>query len=395
MCSHAFVTVVTENYLPLAHAALDSVRAHHPNTDTWIVVAERDDAVSTRLAPGRHRLLAASRLATPHWPRWSFQYAPFELACALKPWAISGLLERGYRRVVYLDADTYLYRPLDMVFECLATKPIALTAHHPTLAVDHPRTVQKFADVGQFNAGLLGVRDSFGAREFLTWWSHKLVTECIVNLSAGRFVDQRWLDEAPERFPDTIVLPHPGINAGHWSLDNWRFTLDAGHVTMHGRSGEAWPLVLFHWSQLLTSTVGFHGDLKAIQLMSHSPAMIALWRHYLDTLGRYRVAESVRRPASVTMTDTGVPIDAVWREAIRRNDARFASVERPAGFRDSPDLHARFRSIEQDRSLEREDWRHRRAKESGVRGIIRGLTSWLRDRRCRSRLNQLLRSLEA
>lgn len=215
MSSQAFVTVVTENYLSLAQAALDSFRTHHPDTDTWIVLVERDNAVSTTRALGRHRLLAASELATPHWPRWSFQYTPFELVCALKPFAISGLLDRGYQRVVYLDADTYLYQPIDPVFECLTSKPIVLTAHHPLLTVNHREKVAKFTDSGQFNAGLLGIRDGSESRAFLTWWSRKLVTDCIVDLSAGRFVDQRWLDEVPELFPNALVLPHPGINAGH------------------------------------------------------------------------------------------------------------------------------------------------------------------------------------
>src|SRR5690606_35815995 len=112
--------------------------------------------------------------------RFAFQYDPFELSCALKPFAIQHLLDRGYDEIVYLDADMRLYNRLDAVFRGLEEHSIVLTPH---LLRPFPQDgafpgEDLFLAAGPFNAGFLAIRKDAIGNDFIRWWSGHLQADC-------------------------------------------------------------------------------------------------------------------------------------------------------------------------------------------------------------------------
>jgi len=78
-----------------------------------------------------------------------------------------------------------------------------------------------------------------------------------VQIGAGRYADQKYLDEWPTRFEGVCVLPHKGLNVAIWNLQNYHVGMRAGKETIDDE-----PLLVYH----------FHG-LKRVRPTVYYPAL--------------------------------------------------------------------------------------------------------------------------
>ncbi len=152
-------------------------------------------------------VLYGDQLGIADWHRFAFQYTPFELACAIKPFAIAELLQRGYEEVIYLDGDMNLYGPMSAVASALKDHSIVLTPHLlKPLPCDGKRPDETaFLIAGTFNAGFLAVRADATTARFIEWWKNMCTSKCYVDLAASLFVDQKWLELVPGMFSDVHI----------------------------------------------------------------------------------------------------------------------------------------------------------------------------------------------
>jgi hypothetical protein len=376
MSRRAIVTIVTRNYLAYARALIRQCVRHEPDVDRFVVVVDRLPADAVPGVPDAE-VLFGDELGIQHWPRFAFQYTPFELACALKPHAISHLMHvRGYEEILYLDADMALYGPLSPVWEALTRHSLVLTPHlHRPMPEGGLQPHESlFTFFGTFNGGVCAVRNTDVTRSFTRWWMSMLNKGCIDDPRAGIFVDQRWLCLVPGLFPDVGILRHAGMNAGHWSLRQFTWeSRPTGPASTSDMVVDGHPLVLFHFTGmtphnptrylaeqrhsgvddvpwLKTLVESFHADVHA----SGSAGCVA-WGCALDTLG------------------DGTPIRRAWREAIRREEPDFADVENPFDVAVHIDLPSRFRAIERRASTWRPDWRVAWEPERNVSAKLRRL----------------------
>src|SRR6188472_2813379 len=98
------VTVVTRNYLAGARALANSLKRVAPDATFFICLVDRPPA-DWRVSEEPAVCFHADSLSIPDWKRFAFQYQPLELACALKPYAIRHVLDRGFEKVLYVDGD--------------------------------------------------------------------------------------------------------------------------------------------------------------------------------------------------------------------------------------------------------------------------------------------------
>lgn len=344
MSRRAIVTIVTRDYLAYARALIRQCARHEPGVDRFVVVADRLPAAAVADVPDA-AVLFGDELGVERWPRYAFQYTPFELACALKPHAISHLMTgRGYQEIVYLDADMALYGPLSPVWKALERDSVVLTPHlHRPMPEGGPQPHESlFTLSGAFNGGLCAVRDTDAGRSFTRWWMSMLKRYCISDPSAGMFVDQRWLCLVPGLFPEVGISRHAGVNAGHWSLLQ-----------------SAWE----SRSTGADSTSGIRVDeipcLKRLVDRFHSDVHAAGW------------AECVAWGCSLEKLGDGTPIRREWREAIRREEPGFADIENPFDVSAHADLPTRFRAIEPIAHQWRHDWQVAWERERSVSARLR------------------------
>jgi hypothetical protein len=359
MGHRAIVTIVTRNYLAYARALMRHCELHEPGADRFVVIVDRLPAGEVADVPNSD-IIYGDELGIERWPRYAFQYTPFELVCALKPHVVDRLIrDKGYQQVVYLDGDMKLYGPLTPVWRALEKDSIVLTPHLLRPLPDN--SVQPYESLysacGTFNAGFFAVRDTDTGRSFTNWWAAMLRKHCIVDLSAGMFVDQRWLCLVPGLFPETCILRHPGLNAGHWTLlqATWECR-STGAASTSDVYVDGDPTVLFHFSGMMPD----HPDAYRACQNRISIDEIPCLKRLVDDFHRDVYAAGHRQCVAwgfgMERLSDGTPVKHAWREAIRRDEIEFADVEDPFDVATQPDLLSRYRAVESVAHTWRQEW---------------------------------------
>lgn len=373
MPKRAFVTVVTRNYAHFAQVLLQSCREHHPHCDVFVCYADRPpDSWEESVADAR--VIYGDQLNIDDWHRFSFQYTPFELSCALKPFVIADVLKRGYDEVIYLDGDMAVYGPLTDVFQLLERSSIVLTPHLLTpLPADGQRPHESaFLVSGTYNAGFFAVRSSPTTSQFLGWWQEMCRRQCIVDLAASLFVDQKWLELVPGMFDGVGILRNPGYNAGHWSLSQFSITAGAARCdTASGVSVGGSPLVLFHFSGMTPMRPQEYLRSQTRTSLAANPPLENLVEHYHERLASAGMKTCTAWGCEFELLSDGTPIHRAWREAIRQNHRRLVDVQNPFDVAAHPQLRAEFVGLQAGAHKWRRDWRLQWSKEQGVAGRVR------------------------
>ncbi|MBU6236759.1 MAG: glycosyltransferase [Planctomycetes bacterium] len=361
MRRRAFVTVATRNYSHFAFALAESAQRHHPEADFFICFADPPD-LSTVPTCLNIKSFLASELAIKEWRRFVFQYTPFELSCALKPFAMKYLCDFGYEEILYLDADVRVLSSLSEVFLALTTDSILLTPH---LIKPYPDDGGRpgedaFLMSGIFNAGFLAIRKDDVSGEFLAWWMRRLQSECFIDFSNGINADQKWLSLVPGLFDRVRVLRDPTINTGHWTLPQYSLSFDAcGRACIDQR-----PIALFHFSGLSpNSPLQFDHDQTRTSLKKE-PVLRALVSEYHAAIQRYNSINFQSLGCEYDCLSDGTMIRPEWREAIRRQHPLFANLDDPFDVGSVQGLVKKYTSIEADARKWRKDWRLKGASNS-------------------------------
>lgn len=350
----AIVTVCSRNYLHHTLALAESVRACCPDTDFHLCLADEP------LKPCKHELakchtFLASQLRIPNWHRFAFQYTPFELCCALKPYAMQHVLDQGYEQVIYLDTDMRVLDDFHEVATQLESNSIVLTPH---LIKPFPRDGRRpdenlFLMAGTFNAGFLAIRNDANARSFLDWWSQRLEFDGHQDMAASMFVDQKWLSLVPGLFPNVGILRNPAYNTGHWTLPQFSLELNAhGEPCIDGH-----PVVLFHFSNLKLGELGEFSHCQTRFSLSDLPALQKLVADYHLAVRRNDTQDFTSWECEHDRLSDGTWIHPAWREAIRRQHETFADIANPFDIAANPNLKEQFAALQGAARKWRVDWR--------------------------------------
>jgi hypothetical protein len=219
----AVATVAARNFWARVRVLARSLAEYNGFFELYALLS---DELDDRIDPGREPFhvvrLDALGLTRERLSRLAFGYDRKALAAALKPRLLGKLLADGYERVLLIDADSLVLGSLQPVVEGLEEHRIVLSPHrlHPTRGVDAMPTDRRLLRTGTFNGGLMGVRRSPQAREFLEWWSERLERHCLHDVHRGLHLDQRWLDLVPGLFEGVHVLRDGRFNAAYWNLDH-------------------------------------------------------------------------------------------------------------------------------------------------------------------------------
>ncbi|MFO7676308.1 MAG: hypothetical protein R6X12_08345, partial [bacterium] len=243
----AVATVAARNFWARVRVLARSLAAHNDGFELYALLSDELDG---RIDPGREPFnivrLNSLGLTGGQLSRLAFGYDRKALAAALKPLLLRKLLTDGYERALLIDADSLVLGSLQPVVEALDEHRIVLSPHrlHPERGVDAMPTDLRLLRTGTFNGGLVGVRRSPQAHEFLDWWWERLERHCVHDVGRGLHLDQRWLDLVPGLFEGVHVLRDGRFNAAYWNLDQGVVVPDDGADAASNGSA----CCLFHFS---------------------------------------------------------------------------------------------------------------------------------------------------
>ncbi|GAB4487479.1 MAG: hypothetical protein OHK006_16700 [Thermodesulfovibrionales bacterium] len=166
----AACTIISKNYLCFARTLARSFRRHHPDIDFFVLLVDRIDGCFDPESE-EFSLVRLDQLDNlPDRQELCFRYNVIELSTAAKPFLLEYLF-RAYTldRLLYIDPDIYVLRPLDAVYRMLDDHEIVLTPHvtRPMPADDDVPHEITFLLHGVYNLGFIGLSGGAVSARFL------------------------------------------------------------------------------------------------------------------------------------------------------------------------------------------------------------------------------------
>ncbi len=141
--------------------------------------------------------------------------------------------------ITYLDADLFFFSDPAPLFDEIADDSIAVIAHR------FCRSMRHLERYGIFNVGWLSFRRDDQGLACLRQWRDQCLAWCYDRVENGRFADQKYLDDWPERFQNVVVLQHKGANLAPWNVSNYGIRFKDGRVWVEDQS-----LIFYHFQEL-------------------------------------------------------------------------------------------------------------------------------------------------
>lgn len=311
----AVFTIASNNYLPHVRVLMKSVAQCHPDWERWLLRVDRPLSQGREPA-GNWQTIDVESLGLPNHREFLFRYDILEMNTAAKPWMFEALFGRGAERVLYLDPDILLLSPLSEMAEELDSGANGLLTPHLTAPIDDDRrpSEQEILRCGTYNLGFLALRRSGETQRFLNWWQEKLEFGAGIDVAAGTFTDQKWVDAVPRLFSEFRVLSDPGYNVAYWNLMHRPLTHRDGRW-----QAASVPLRFFHFSGLdpeYPEALSRHQDRFRLRDLGEGETLV---REYAQRLLESGYADFRRLPYAFGCFSDGTPIPNVLRRHYRRD----------------------------------------------------------------------------
>ena len=141
--------------------------------------------------------------------------------------------------VSYVDADLYFFSSPAPVFDEMRDANVLIIGHR------YPPALAHFQRYGKYNVGLVSFRRSAVGLACLQSWREQCLQWCYERIEDGRYADQKYLDDWPQRFDGVVELQHKGANLAPWNLTNYKLTIRDGRVWVDDD-----PLIFYHFHRL-------------------------------------------------------------------------------------------------------------------------------------------------
>src|SRR5262249_36352744 len=125
--------------------------------------------------------------------------------------------------VTYVDCDLYFFDDPRVILAELGAGSILLLPHH--FPPDRPVWT---AGDGIFNGGWITFRRDARSFAALAWWRDRCLEWCHDRRENGKYADQHYLDDWPERFDGVRVIANPGAGLAPWNGFRHRLDLEDG-----------------------------------------------------------------------------------------------------------------------------------------------------------------------
>ena len=123
---------------------------------------------------------------------------------------------------------------------------IGITPHSYAAVYDQSRKH------GVYCVQYVTIRNNEQGLNALRWWRDKCLDWCFARVEAGKFGDQKYLDDWPERFEGVKVLDGPGVGLAPWNCKNYSILPEAeGRWTVRDSSDNTeGPLIFYHFHEM-------------------------------------------------------------------------------------------------------------------------------------------------
>ena len=227
-----YVTLFDSLFLPQGLALHISMERHVDNYTLWILCVDDEvhDSLSKLNLPNV-RLLQLSKLETSELLAVKPTRSIGEYCWTLTPFTSRFVFEMDttVSRVTYLDADMWFRKnPIQIFHEFDASgKKVLITDH--AYAPEHDQS----ATSGQYCVQFMTFTRN-GGEVVRKWWEERCIEWCFGRFEDGKFGDQKYLDDWPTRFADSVhVLSNKELTLAPWNATRFPY---GNAITWHFHS---------------------------------------------------------------------------------------------------------------------------------------------------------------
>jgi hypothetical protein len=213
-----FVTLFDSNYLPMGACLHRSLAQHAREFHLWIVCMDQlvVDQL-TKLDLPHVTLLPLAEVETPALLDIKPGRSRGEYCWTLTPFTPQFVFDRApsAQRVTYIDADLFFFDdPAILLREFdQSGKDVLITPHAYSPEYDQSATS------GIFCVQFMSFRRTEGGLEVMRWWQDRCLEWCFARMEDGRFGDQKYLDDWPQRFAGQVhVLRQVEKTLAPWNV---------------------------------------------------------------------------------------------------------------------------------------------------------------------------------
>lgn len=220
MADHAehFVTLFDSKYLPLGVCLHQSLMEHAQPFHLWVVCMDDAAAAQLRMLDLPNvSLLPLDEVETDALQQIKPGRSRGEYCWTLTPFTPQFVFDRdaSVKRVTYIDADVFLLDMPDELFKELeeSGKDVLITPHAYSPEYDRSATS------GVYCVQFITFLRSSGGFQVMQWWQERCLEWCYARHEDGKFGDQKYLDDWPQRFPLQVhVLTQVEKTLAPWNV---------------------------------------------------------------------------------------------------------------------------------------------------------------------------------
>jgi len=227
-----FVTLFNTLFLPQGLALHMSMQRHIKDYVLWILcVDDQTYDILMKVDLPSVRLLKLSELETPELLEVKQGRTIAEYCWTLTPFAPRFVFEAdlSIHRVTYIDADIWFQKHPHPIFDELDTseKYVLITDHGYATEHDQSETF------GQYCVQFMTFT-RVGGEIVRKWWEDRCIEWCYARAENGKYGDQKYLDDWPERFGKEVhVLQAKELTLAPWNATRFPYG-DAVFYHFHG-----------------------------------------------------------------------------------------------------------------------------------------------------------------
>ena len=217
-----YVTLFDSLFLPQGLALHRSMERHIESYTLWILCV--DDVaydVLFKLKLSNVNLLELSTLETDELKKVKTERTKGEYCWTLTPFAPKFVFEASQqvKRVTYLDADLWFRKNPRIIFEEFEAsgKQVLITDHAYAPEYDQSATS------GQYCVQFM-IFTRLASNTVRKWWEDRCIEWCYSRVEDGKFGDQKYLDDWPERFKKEVhVLQDKELLLAPWNASRFPY----------------------------------------------------------------------------------------------------------------------------------------------------------------------------
>ena len=285
-----YVTIFNSQFLPQGLALHQSMERHLSGYKLWVVCVDDDAFESLRLMnlPNVEGLRLSER-ESAELLEAKQDRSVGEYCWTLTPFSPKFVfdVDQTAERVTYLDADTWFLGDPKAIFDELegSGKNVLITEH--AFADEYDQTSKSGKYCVQFMPF-----ERAKSEVVRQWWEDRCVEWCFARVEDGRFGDQRYLDDWPVRFAESVhVLEQKQLLQAPWNASKF----------------DCQEAVLFHFHGVRLGQGGTIVTDDFYKIPDSTRATVYL--PYFEDLKRaLRLVESIGR---------GIPVQTIGRPMLR------------------------------------------------------------------------------